>query len=177
MSKDTDKTLFILPSMPRLYQQILSGIASYEALGKRILSQIKTAQAFRQVKQVRELSKILINIPIREYQLIAQYYLVWCKCREANYNSELLESIIDQTATFKVKALSSRGTFEWYKGNNEAAMYFYNEALKASPTVTEYIDLSKAIAVLKSHRGLPSIGNKRFREHITNHSPCRTARL
>ena len=153
MSKHTDKNLFILPSISRMYKQLLTGVASYEALGKRIIERINLAHDFRQVEQVKELASILINIPIREYQLIAQYYLVWCKCREANYNSELLENIIDQTATFKVKALSSRGTFEWYKGNNETAMYFYNEALKASPTVSEYIDLSKAISVLKSQEG------------------------
>ena len=75
MSKETDKSLFIAPSMPRLYQQLLTGVASYEALGKRIISQIKAAQAFRQTEQVRELARILINIPIKEYQLIAQYYL------------------------------------------------------------------------------------------------------
>jgi tetratricopeptide (TPR) repeat protein len=139
--------------MPRLYQQLLAGVVSYEALGRHILTQIEAAQAFRQVERVRELAGILINIPIKEYQLVAQYYLVWCKCRENYFPIELLENIIDRTSIFKVKALSCRGTVEWYKGNNEVAMYFYNEALKASPTVSEYIDLSKAIAVLKSQEG------------------------
>jgi AraC-like DNA-binding protein len=115
--------------------------------------QIKAAHAFRQVDQVRELARILSNIPIREYQLVAQYYLVWCHCRDLKYHNEVLENIIDQTMTYKAKALSSRGTFEWYKGNNETAFYFYLEALKASPSISEYIDLSKAIAVLKSQEG------------------------
>src|ERR1043165_9296372 len=114
MSKDTDKSLFILPSMPRLYQQLITGVASYEALGKRILNQIKTVQAFRQVEQVRELARILINIPIKEYQLIAQYYLAWCKCRDLEYHTDTLEKIIEQTQTYKAKALVSRAAFEVY---------------------------------------------------------------
>src|ERR1044072_3282106 len=153
MSKDTDKSLFIFPSMPRLYQHLLAGYASYEALGSRIIQQIKAAHAFRQVEQVRELAGILINIPIKEYQLIAQYYLVWCKCRDYEYPTETLERIVEQTKTYKTKALFSRGAVEWYKGENEAAIYFYTEALKTSPTISEYVDLSRTIAVLKATEG------------------------
>ena len=139
--------------MPRLYQQLFTGVASYEALGKRILSQIKTAHAFRQVEQVRELARILINIPIKEYRLIAQYYLVWCKCREYEYPATTLERIIEQSQTYKTKALFSRGAIEWYKGKNETALYFYKEALKTSPTISEYVDLSRTIGVLKATEG------------------------
>jgi len=139
--------------MPEFYQQLLSGIVSYEALGNRIVKQIKAAHAFRQVEQVKELSRVLINIPIREYQLIAQYYLVWCKCRDYEYPAATLETIIEQTKTYKTKALFSRGAVEWYKGENEAAIYFYTEALKTSPTISEYVDLSRTIAVLKATEG------------------------
>lgn len=98
----------------------------------------------------------MLTIPLKEYKVIAQYYLVWCRCHDGYFDIDLLENIIDQTTKFKVKALSSRATFEWYKGDNETAMYFYKEALKASPTVSEYIDLTKAIAVLKSQEGFRS---------------------
>jgi hypothetical protein len=139
--------------MPRFYQQLFSRIGSYQEVGNHIIKRIKTAQAFRQVEQVRELSTLLINFPIKEYRVIAQYHLVWCDCRELKFNNAALETIIEQTKTYKTKALTSRGTFEWYKGNNEAALYFYSEALKASPTISEYIDLSRAIAVLKAQEG------------------------
>jgi len=142
--------------MPRLYQQLLTGIVSYEALGKRIIKQIQLAHAFRRVEQVRELSNALLNIPIKECQLIAQYYLVWCKCREREYDSETLERIIDQTNTYKVKGLLSRAAFEGYKGNTDSELYFYKEALKASPTISEFIEASKAIAVVKAKEGLRS---------------------
>jgi hypothetical protein len=139
--------------MPRLYQQLLTGVASYEALGKRIISQIKAAHAFRQVEQVRELASILINIPIKEYQLIGQYYLVWCKCRSFQYDASFLETIAGQIQTYKTQVLLSRGTFEAYQGKPEPALYFYSEALKASRTVSDYVGSSLAIAVVKSMEG------------------------
>ena len=156
MSKQTDTNFFILPPIAvqaGFYQQLLSGIADYKQLGSRIVNGLKAAQAFRQVDKVRELSSLLINIPVKEYQIIAQYYLIWCQCRELKYNTASLESIIEETRTYKANALTCRGTVEWYKGNNESALYFYNEALRASPTISEYVDLSKAIAVLKAQEG------------------------
>lgn len=153
MSKQTAKNLLITTSMTRMYKQLLIGVASYEDLGSRIIQQIKAAHAFRQIEQVKELASILINIPIREHQLIAQYYLIWCKCREYEYPAETLERIIEQSQTYKTKALFSRAAIEVYQGNLDHAAYFYNEALKTSPTISEYIDLSRSIAGLKSLEG------------------------
>jgi tetratricopeptide (TPR) repeat protein len=153
MSKQTETNLFIVSSMPRLYQELLSGVVSYEALGNRIVKQIRAAHAFRQVEQVRELARILINIPIKEYQLIAQYYLAWCKCRDLEYHTDTLERIAEQTQTYKAKALISRAAFEVYRGNIEQAFYFYNEALKTNPIISDYIKASTGIATLKSMEG------------------------
>src|SRR5947208_3395634 len=98
--------------MPALYQQLLRGISNYEQLAARILRQIKAAHAFRQTQRVKELSRILINIPIKEYQLIAQYYLVWCKCRELSYHDRLLERIAEQSYSYQTQALISRAAFD-----------------------------------------------------------------
>ena len=156
MIKQTDTSLFMLPPkavQARLYQRLLQGIVNYKELGARIIREIKAAHAFRQVETVRELSRILLNVPIKEYQLIAQYYMVWCKCRELKYPADVLEQIIEQTQTYKTKALFSRGAMEGYKGNAEAAIYFYREALKTSPTASEYIEMVRSIAALKSQEG------------------------
>jgi hypothetical protein len=142
--------LFIVSSMPRLYQHLLSGIAGYETLGNRIVKQIKAAHAFRQSNTVKELSRILINIPIKAYQLIGQYYLVWCKCRTSQYDTEALERIIDQTRTYKSKALVSRAAIAGYQTDIERELYFYAEALKAQPTISEQIGILKSIAVIKA---------------------------
>jgi hypothetical protein len=153
MSKDTDKSLFMVSSIPRLYQQLFTGIANYETLGNRIIRQIKAAHAFRQVEQVRELARLLRNIPIKEYQLIAQYYLVWCKCRESGFQSEALEKIIEQSQTYKSQALSSRAAFEVFTGEMEKALYFYIEALKTAHTISDHVSARVAIAMVKSFEG------------------------
>jgi hypothetical protein len=150
MSKQTDKTLFIVSSLSGLYQALLSGVESYKDLGNRIVEAIKLAQSFRQVKKVVELSQILVNIPIREYQLIGQYYLVLSKCRDREYDTATLEKIADQTKTYKAQVLLSRGTFEFYKQSTDTALYFYNEALKAGPNISQYISISLTIAIAKA---------------------------
>jgi hypothetical protein len=84
-----------------MYMQLLTGVASYEALGSRIIKQIKLAQAFRQVERVRKFSMMLTNFPVKEYQLIGQYYTLWCDGRESKYDTKALVRIIEQTATYK----------------------------------------------------------------------------
>jgi tetratricopeptide (TPR) repeat protein len=153
MSKQTEANLFIVSSMPALYQQLLRGISNYEELATRILRQIKAAHAFRQTEKVRELSRILINIPIKEYRLIAQYYLVWCKCRELDFHDQLLERIAEQSHSYRTQALISRAAFDFYRGNFDGALHFYAESLNARPTVSEYLSAIKGIAVIKSLEG------------------------
>lgn len=156
MSNETESSFFIVSPLAKhagFYQQLFSGIATYEELGNRVLKQIKAAHAFRQTDKVRELARLLLNFPIKEYQLIAQYYLVWCKCREFQYHDKVLENISEQTQTYKAKALISRAAFEVYKGNMEQALYFYTEALETKPTLSDYIKASTGIATVKSMEG------------------------
>jgi tetratricopeptide (TPR) repeat protein len=139
--------------VPALYQHLLSGAASYEELGNRVLRQIKAAHAFRQVERVRELAGLLVKFPIREFHLIGQYYLVWCKCRELEYHPNILERIAEQTHTYKAQALISRAALEMYQGEFERALYFYAEALRTNPTVSDFIHISQGIASAKSMEG------------------------
>lgn len=139
--------------MPGLYQHLLTGAASYQELGSRVLRQIEGANAFRQTEKVKELARILAHIPIKEYQLAAQYHLVLCKCRESEYQSEVLERIAEQSRTYRAKALISRAAFDVYQGNAEGALNFYAEALRVSPTISDFIKASTGIATVKSAEG------------------------
>jgi AraC-like DNA-binding protein len=146
----------MVPSFQRfaeLYQRYLVGIKTYEELGARILRHIRTAYSFRRVEEVRELSRILLNIPIKEYRLIAEYYLVWCQCREFKFHDRFLESIIEQSQTYKSKASISRAAFDVYRGHFESALSFYKESLRANPTLSDYIVASRGVATIKSAEG------------------------
>ncbi|MFP5262506.1 MAG: hypothetical protein ACLGJB_11430 [Blastocatellia bacterium] len=153
MSKQTANSLFIDFSLRRFYQQILGGIVSFEGLGNRIINRIKIARAFRQTDVVRQLSSILINFPVREYQLIGEYYEVWCDYRESKCRTEVLEKIIEQSKTYKTKALFSLAAFEGRKGRIETSFHLYEESLKTAPTVSEQIEVLRSIAVLKAGEG------------------------
>lgn len=157
VSKQTDASFFILSSVPALYQRLLRGAATYQELGNRILQQVKVAHAFRQVEQVRELARLLANIPIKEFQLIARYYLVWCKCRELEYHPDILERVADQTRTYRAQALISRAALEVYQGKVEPAVYFYTEALKANPSISDFVHASAGIAIVKSMEGFNAL--------------------
>src|SRR5215216_4660223 len=160
MSKDTDKSLFIVSSMPRLYQQLLVSIGTYEELGTRIVKQIKQYHSFRRLDEIRELGQILVNLPIEEYRLIGQYYLLWCGCREKKYHASILENVIEQSLTYKTRALQSRAAIEVYKGNFTDALHFYAESFKTQPSVSEYIETTKAIAFIKSVEGFHDLALK-----------------
>jgi hypothetical protein len=139
--------------MRGFYQQLFTGIESHQALGNRIIRQIKAVHAFRQVEHVKELARVLINNPIKEYRLIAQYYLVWSQCRKSHYDAATLERIVEQTRTYKAKALISRAAFEGYKGNMSEALHFYTEALRTKPILPDYIKALTGIATVKSIEG------------------------
>jgi AraC-like DNA-binding protein len=155
MSKQTRSSLLIVSPFARteFYQHLISGITTYQELGARIHEAIIAAHAFKQVERVRELARMLVDIPVKEYQLIGQYYLVWCKCKELEYHPDILERIAEQTQTYKAKALISRGAFEVYHGNPEHALYFYTEALRPDPTISDFIKASTGIATIKSIEG------------------------
>ena len=153
MSKQTDKNLLIVSSLPGLYQALLSGIRDYNELGRRVVEAARLAQAFRQVEKVVELSQLLVNNPIKEYQLIGQYYLAWSKYRGAENQPRMLERVIEQSNTYKAKALTSRGAVAFYQGRLDEAMFFYTESLKSRPAVSEYLISVQEIAVIKSIEG------------------------
>lgn len=153
MSKQTEDNLFIVSSGLGFYQQLLSGIRTYEQLGNRLLSEIKAAHLFRQADRVRELSTMLLQVPIKEYQLIARYYLVWCDCRELKLNTGVLETVIEHSQSYKAKGLVARAAHEALRGNIDPMIYFYTEALKASPNISEYVDIVKSISAVKSVEG------------------------
>jgi tetratricopeptide (TPR) repeat protein len=139
--------------VPALYQRLLGREASYEELGNRILRQIKAAHAFRQVVRVRELAELLVSFPIREFHLIGLYYLVWCEFRELKYHPNILEGVAEQTQTYKAQALVTRAALEVHQGKFERALYFYTEALRTNPTVSDFIHISTGIARVKSMEG------------------------
>jgi hypothetical protein len=75
------------------------------------------------------------------------------KYRNKENQTQILDSVIEQSKTYRTKALISRAALEVYKGNLEHALYFYAESIKTNPTISDYIAASADIAILKSLEG------------------------
>src|SRR5688572_26690587 len=169
MSKQTESNLFIVSShhgYAGLYQHLLKGLCSFHQLSIRVLEEIKTAHAFRQLEKVQELSKILVNTPIKEYQLIGKYYYAWRYCRKDISQASILERIAEQSQTYKAQALLTRAAIEGYQGNVESELYFYTEALKSRPAFSEYLKAAIAIAVVRSKEGFHESAVKKLESYI-----------
>jgi len=69
------------------------------------------------------------------------------------YHPDILERIAEQSRTYKAQALISRAALEMYQSNFERALYFYTEALKTNPTVSDFVHISTGIASVKSMEG------------------------
>jgi hypothetical protein len=76
--------------------------------------------------------------------------------REGRYNATQLEQIAEQTRSHKAKALQARAAISLLSAQNAEAVFFYQEALKARPSVSEYVDSIRSIAGLKATEGLHS---------------------
>ena len=97
--------------------------------------------------------KTVRTIAVKEYQLIAQYYVVWCRCRELKLQDDVLESIVDQSQTYRAKAFLSLAGFAELRGNFELELYFLKESLKTKPNISDYIQAVRAMGIVKAIEG------------------------
>jgi hypothetical protein len=152
MSVKVAKSRFMDFSLVK-YHQLFSGISNVVELGKRLIVLTETAQMMRQTDAVREYGLILSNLPVKEYQLIGQYYLGWLdSCNGISVPPSLFENVFDQSKTYKAKALITLGGLAAAKGNFEEELWYQTEALRFSDLPTTIRTLG-GIAVVKAKEG------------------------
>jgi hypothetical protein len=135
-----------------LFRQ-LSGISNTVGLAKRLISTADVAQNMRQTDTVRDCGLILSNFPVKEYQLIGQYYLGWLACCNGNLIPPVFfERIFEQSKTHKAKALITLGGLAAANGNYEDEFRYQTEALKYSDLPTT-IKTLRGMAVVKAKEG------------------------
>jgi hypothetical protein len=71
-----------------------------------------------------------------------------------------LENVIDRSKTYKTKALISRAGFEGLKGDIESEFYYYTGAIKSRANISDFVNASRAIAVVKSKEGFHHLAIK-----------------
>jgi tetratricopeptide (TPR) repeat protein len=141
-----------------LYQELLSGVASYQRLGNRLIQLAEQAHAFRQFEKVKELGQLLSNIPIKNYQAIGHYFLAVAANSMGNGDQararELFENVVDTAPQrYKAKALLSLAAISAHKGNFDSELFYFVEGLKASTDLVTTLSAHQGIAIIKAKEG------------------------
>jgi hypothetical protein len=156
MSVNVAANRFILPSTKRyagFYQQLLAGAAGFLEFGGRLVKEIELARALRQADKVKELGVVLSNIPVKEYQLIGQYYLGWHTHRTGGDAQRVFEEVFDRSKTYRARALMSLAAVDAINGDLDAEMNCFTEGLKVAKDLPTQLDIYRGIAIVKAKEG------------------------
>ena len=155
MSVKVANSRFINSSLQKsagFYQQLFREISGFHELGQSLVRQAEVAQSLRQVDRVEEIALVLSNLPLKEHRLIGNYYQAWLQRREYNAR-QVFESVLEQSKTYKAKALISLAASESYTGNYETELSYFTQALKVTDNPSLIVESSRAIAVVKAKEG------------------------
>ena len=142
---------FIVSSLRAgFYQQLFKGISGFHELGENLVREIEVAQAFRQNDRVVEIASVLEGIPIKEHQLIGQYYKGLRVERIGGNARGVFERIVEESRTYKTKALMSLATNEARKGNYDEELRYIAEASKTTNNPTLIVELSRGTAIVRA---------------------------
>jgi hypothetical protein len=111
MSKQTANSFFMLPPLVEyagFYQQLFSGVVSYQQLGNRLVELAEQAHAFRQFDNVREYGLILSNIPLKDYQAIGLYYQAVATNSMGNGDQEKARKLFEHVAEIAPQKFSAK---------------------------------------------------------------------
>jgi hypothetical protein len=154
MSIKVATSRFMLSSLRAgFYQQILRGISGFQELGHRLVKEIDIAQTYRQDNRVIEIASILGSLPLKEHQLIGQYYEAWLGQKTGKDGRSIFERVAEESRTYKTKALMSLAATEARRGNYGEEFRYFTEALKTTDNPSLIVEVSRSIAVVKAKEG------------------------
>ncbi len=156
MSVKVAKSRFIVSSLIQgveSYQHVINSVSSFQELGVRLVQEIETARVFRRVQKIEDLSLILSNLPIREYQLISQYYYALSSFLKGDNTQHTFETVLDESRTYKARALITLAGIEARKGNTEAELKYFAKAVKYAHSPSLLIEIYRGAAIVKAKEG------------------------
>ena len=142
------------------YQQLLRGVSTFQELGNRLVKRAEAAFYLRQIDSLKEFGSLLSNLPIKEYQLIGQYYLGWCEYYNGANEAHIFENVLENSTAYRPNALMSLAAIEARKGNYASEGYFFMEAMKYTTSITAFIKASKGLAIVKAKEGFHKLAIK-----------------
>ena len=154
MSIKVPTNRFIVSSLRAgFYQQLFKEISGFQELGQKLVREIETAQAFRQIGRVDELSLILSGLPIREHQLIGQYYQGMCVQHIGGNAKDIFERVVEESRTYKTRALMSLAMAEARRGDYDEELKYFKEASKTTNNPSLIVEVSRGIGIVRAKEG------------------------
>lgn len=167
MSITVASSRFIGSSIRRwdaLYQQLRSNVFNFEQYGKKLTVEAEQAQTLRHPEWLDELSTVLSHSPIKEYQLIGQYYQGWCAYRRNEDARATFETVAEQSDAYRPKALISLAAVEVGNSNYTEAVKYYQEAIRLSENISTTVQAIRGVIVLETLDGGHAMAVKQLEE-------------
>ncbi|HVG20436.1 MAG TPA: hypothetical protein VNI02_15410 [Blastocatellia bacterium] len=102
-------------------------------------------------------AQILLNLPLKEYQAIGQYYLGWLEFMKGGAAKKILEQAAEHSpAEFRALAMLSLAAIEAREQDYASELRWLSESLKLSPS----IEALRGIAIVKAKEGYHRISLK-----------------
>jgi len=153
MSVRTPSNLFIGSSLilhAGFYQRVLRQASNFKELGDKLVSVAEYEQAFRRYDKVNEIAQILINLPLKEHQIIGQYYLGLCKYRKGIDSIDTFEYVAERASTkYRIFAMHSLAAIGSRREDHDAELSWLVQSLKIAPSIQSF----RGIAILKAIEG------------------------
>ncbi|MFP5265251.1 MAG: hypothetical protein ACLGJB_25475 [Blastocatellia bacterium] len=162
MSNKTADNLFMFPPLATeyagFYQGLLRRVASYQQLGNRLIWQGEQAHAFRQFDKVKEVGRMLSNIPIKSYQAIGNYFLAVAFNNKGNGDQDKARKLFELAsetapAQYRGKAILSLGAVSFNTRDFDSALYYFKETLKMGGVSVASMEAIRGIALLHATDG------------------------
>jgi tetratricopeptide (TPR) repeat protein len=133
-------------------------------LGERLAVLAEHAYAFRRLDTLRELSRMLMNLPLPvQYEQVGRYYQALFMqlqgSRHLERTAELLQQIADNAAPFyRLRALQALGMNSVLMGDCQSALLQYRDVLRFSSREGVYnapvsVSLQSNLAIIRSISG------------------------
>lgn len=127
--------------------------ANFQALGDGLVKVAEQAHSFRLAQKTEEVGSVLSNLPVREYQLIGQYYLGWCAFRRGEATPAMFEEVVENSDAYRAKALWSLAALESSRCNYDRELEYLIESGKYIKTPSALVEQRRGIAVIKAKEG------------------------
>ncbi|MFP5261067.1 MAG: hypothetical protein ACLGJB_04080 [Blastocatellia bacterium] len=151
MSVKTDNSLFMVsPLHAKFYQQLISTPVGFHELGTKLVRHAEHAYIFRKIERAEETARLLINVPIRQYQLIGQYYLGWCEYVRGADVKNTFEYIAEHAPLhYRARAMHTLAALAARENDNASELRWIIESMKASPL----LEGMRGMAIFKAREG------------------------